>query len=40
MGIESLLKVAGKVLTQVTKKTYVKPMCEVRTLESLGLKME
>lgn len=40
MGFESVLQVGGKALTQVTKKAYIKPMCEVRTLESLGLKME
>ncbi len=39
MGIESVLKVGGKVLTQA-KKAYLKPMCEVRTMESIGLKME
>ena len=40
MGIESVLKIGEKALTQVAKKAYVKPMCEVRTLESLGPKME
>ena len=40
MGIESVLKVGTKALTQVAKKAYVKPMCEFRTMESLGLKME
>ena len=40
MGIESVLKVGGKALTQVAKKTYVKPMCKTTTLESIGLKME
>lgn len=39
MGIESVLKIGGKALTQVTKKAYVKPMCEVKTVESIGLKM-
>lgn len=39
MGIESVLKIGGKALTQVAKKAYVKPMCEVKTLESIGLKM-
>lgn len=36
MVIESVLKVGGKALTQV--KTYVKPMCKIRTMES-GLKL-
>ena len=40
MVIASVLKIGGKALTQVTKKTYVKPMCEIRTLESLGLKIK
>lgn len=40
MGFESVIKVGAKAVTQVTKKTYVKPACEFRTMESLGLKME
>ena len=40
MGIVSVLEIGGKALTQVAKKTYVKPMCEVYTLESLGLKIK
>lgn len=40
MGIETGLKVGINALTQVAKKAYVKPICEVRTLESLGLKMK
>ena len=40
MVLKSVLNVSGKALTQVAKKAYVKPMCEVSTLESIGLKME
>ena len=40
MGIVSVLEIGGKALTQVAKKTYVKLVCEVYTLESLGLKIK
>ena len=40
MGFEYIIKVGAEAAKQVTKKTYVKPMCEFRTSESSGLKME
>ena len=40
MRIEQVLKSGTKAIAQVAKKAYVKPTCELRTLESLGLKME
>lgn len=40
MGIKSVIKVGSKALTQVAKAAYVKPKCEVKTLESIGLKIE
>ena len=39
MGIESVLKLGKKGLTQVNK-TYVNALHDVRSIESLGLKMK
>ena len=39
MGTTSILKIGQEAILQA-KKAYIKPMCEIRTLESLGLKME
>ena len=39
MELGSVLQVGGKVLTQVAKKAYVKSICEIKTLESSGLKL-
>ena len=40
MITKQVLKIGTKAITQVAQKVYAKPSCELRTLESLGLKME
>lgn len=39
MGTTSISKIGQSLIAQA-RKAYVKPMCEIRTLESMGLKME